>query len=325
MSSSRTRKRKIILTDVHRRMYALEKDENFRWIYKLLASRFPEPLPPSALVDASIEHELATIGQFAELAHGSVSPPFVWANLEALMRERYPLEGYTELRGSRLLETFVGNVANLQGYMAHRPAQKQLVVAFSGTSALCQVRHELNICLVPHPDLRHESRGAKVHAGFFGLYTGLRTMVMGGLRRALLDLEGEVEEVIVTGHSLGGVMACFCLLDLLRLGDSEDWWSPQRLTLKLATFGSPRLGNMTFVQAYKMVAANFRLTYGEDKLKEYAVRGYNDGTWILSRMYASTVIASGFQRCTMSTNEFIGLCSPSPIDPLPSTYNNTHN
>jgi predicted lipase len=273
-------------------MYAQEKETNFRWIYKFLSSCCPEPLPSSSLADVALEYELAAIGQFAELAHGSVSPTFVWANLETLLRPTYPLEGCTELGGSRLLKTFIGNVAKLQAYIAHRPEQRQIVVAFSGTSDLRQALHDLNALPKPFPYDRRQSKQhqiAKVHRGFWKMYTGLRTKALEGLGEALQQLGNEVGEVIITGHSLGGAMASFFLLDLLQLRDADcpSWWPPHELTLTLATFGSPRAGNMAFANFYQLAADAYRSRHGQDRLREYAVRAFNDGVSTQLPLYLS--------------------------------------
>lgn len=314
---SKSQKRKLILTDAHRRMYALEREENFRWIFKLLASRFPYPLTHSAMADTSLQSELASIGQFAEVAHGSVQPEFIWQNLEALIRESYPLEGYTALSGSRLLDVWTGDVAKLQAYVAYRPSQRQLVVAFSGTTNLNQVLHELNVRLVPHPHLQHEYAGkAKVHAGFWKIYSGLRTRTLESLKKAALGLEGVVDEVVVTGHSLGGVMSSLFVLDLLAVQESGHWqWhSPHSMKIKLMTFGAPRLGNRIFAQAYRAAATDHRLRHGEDCLKDYAVRGFNDGERIIAfkRFMALTM-----RRSALLAVKMFWVCSFAPRCSVP--------
>ena len=271
-------------------MYALEKEDNFRWIYKLLASRFPHPLTSSALSHPDILYQLASIGQFAELAHGSLSPSFIWENLDALMQPSYPLEEYTDLSGSVLLETFLGDVAKLQGYIAYKPSQRQLILAFSGTSSLAQTLRELDARLVPHPYFQRTAQGVStsttksnpsVHAGFWRLYSGLGSKAMDALRKALISPNRIVDEVVITGHSLGGVISSFFLLDLLTLDQSSStsqWWKPQQLTIKLATFGAPRMGDSSFAQAFSVIVEKFKSAYGRDRLTEYAVRGFNDGT-----------------------------------------------
>jgi len=256
------------LSEPQRRMYASETTENFRWVAK-----FGQPssytLTPTDLCDADLQAELADIGQFAEVAHGKLSPTFIWSNLEHLSQTDFPLNEYHALSGSLLISAFRGTVAELQGYIAYRPQTNQLVIAFSGTSSVSQTSRNIDVRF-NHP------RGNRcgVHSGFWKLYQGVRSQALEGLTRGLAS--HSVDEVVLTGHSLGSAMCYLLALDIM----GGDEWKPgsesiTKLPLKLVVFGSPRVGNSALVQQWRTIVAD-RISRGF-RVIEYSVRGYNDG------------------------------------------------
>ncbi|KAF8907243.1 Alpha/Beta hydrolase protein [Gymnopilus junonius] len=254
------------LTEAQRRMYRLEKEENFRWIARILAKPAPEPLHSSDLVDPVLQEEISDIGQFAEIAHGTINPEFIWEHVSHLSEPDYPLRLYRALDGSTLLDVFHGSVANLQGYIAYRSEAKQVIVAFSGTSAAAQAVKTVQFTLVQHPS----GGGCRVHSGFWSMYVGIRDVAMSSLQKALK--EHEVRDVVITGHSMGGVIGSFFCLDVL--GESGTVSEDQSLSLtgkvKLVIFGSPRFGNTAF-------SKHFQDAVDRHQVKEQSIRIYNDG------------------------------------------------
>jgi len=120
------------LSESQRRLYALEKSENFRFVAKIFSTPSTHILTSADLASFDLQHELSEIGQFAELSHGKLSPVFVWENMDRLLQPPFPLAGYDALRQSELVSVFHGTVSNLQGYIARR--SYQLLISFSGTS-----------------------------------------------------------------------------------------------------------------------------------------------------------------------------------------------
>jgi hypothetical protein len=66
-----------------------------------------------------------------------------------------------------------------------------------------------------------------------------------------------VATITATGHSLGGVLATLCAFDVAQhleqnwdKWDKADWKTAKRPQVRLVTFGSPRLGNATFVETF---------------------------------------------------------------------------
>jgi hypothetical protein len=103
------------LSESQRRLYALEKSENFRFVAKIFSTPSTHILTSADLASFDLQHELSEIGQFAELSHGKLSPEFVWGNMDRLLQPTFPLAGYDALRQSKLVSVFHGTVSNLQG------------------------------------------------------------------------------------------------------------------------------------------------------------------------------------------------------------------
>lgn len=261
------------LSDEQAGVYASEKMENFRWASRIFGKHSSHTLTSSDLAPIELQEELAEIGQFAELAHGHLSPEFIWKHMDILRQPDFPLDGYDALPTSRLLSTFHGTVSNLQGYVAYRADRKQLVVAFSGTSSFSQILHNMEAFLTRYP----YGSGCSVHAGFWKMYNGLRTVALEHLAKAQLDYE--VEEIVFTGHSLGAVMCCLLALDVM----TDDFkaesvpGSSTPLPLKLVLFGSPSFGNSALAQYWEHTVSSYQRRHGERSVNEYSVRAFNDG------------------------------------------------
>ncbi|KAI5124683.1 hypothetical protein M0805_004291 [Coniferiporia weirii] len=250
-----------------------------RWFARLIASPSSHVLTKQDLVAPEVQLEIANIGQFAEVAHGCADPSFVFSHLSQLVRPTFPLEGYHALEGSVLVAMFRGEVADLQAYIAHRPATRQLVVAFSGSSSPSQALHGLDIRLQIYPgsyDVGEGKTPPKVHAGFWRLFLGLRQLVLDELEKSLEMLQ--IEEIVITGHSLGAVQSSLLAMELLQLPsvDKSSFHLPPGLSFKLVTFGSPRVGNIALVELFRELVSNYREKNGEDSFASYSIHGYND-------------------------------------------------
>ena len=180
------------LTDAQRELYANEIGNNFRFVSCLLASRSSIPLTRSQRASPELQTLLHTAGRFAEAAVGVLDTRFIWSNLDVLLQEGFPCEGFDALRGSTLVQVFWGKVASLQGYVAYRLEERQAVVAFSGTCTVLQSLHDLDARRVRYPvstagqseetlkgDAKFRRKKARnlkpsIHAGFWRMYKGAR-------------------------------------------------------------------------------------------------------------------------------------------------------
>ncbi|TFK38028.1 Alpha/Beta hydrolase protein [Crucibulum laeve] len=256
---------KSVLTEKQRKMYAAEKAQNFRWISKLLATYSTYTLSDKDLTPVELGVELSKIGQFAELCYSTIPIELLLQLFTELNQIDFPLEGYDAFKDVILISSFKGTFGKLPAYVAYRATRKQLVVVVSGTSSVEHALHDLRFFKRRHPS----GKGA-VHSGFWDLYSGIKLDALAGIKKGLE--EHEVDELVITGHSMGGSIATLLVMDILELGDL-----PPGLNLIIATFGAPRAGDAGLVEHWRMLIASVRQANGFNFLKEYAVKGYNDG------------------------------------------------
>ncbi|EKM61027.1 uncharacterized protein PHACADRAFT_247336 [Phanerochaete carnosa HHB-10118-sp] len=256
------------LTAEQRRMYASEKQMNFRKIAKLCATRSRHVLTADDLASPELQQELAEIGQFAEVAYSVLSPGYVFEHLDALSRADFPLEGYDALPGATLVLGFRGEVADLPGFVVYRPQTKQLVLAISGTATVRHALYDVHFRKRRHPI----GQGCAVHAGFWKLYGGIKRKVREGIERGMKEFE--VDGLVLTGHSMGGAMVYLFALDLLG-SDSSELLGDTSITV--AAFGAPRVGNPALVEAWQDAVRKRREKKGEQAVREYSMKAFNDG------------------------------------------------
>jgi len=119
----------------------------------------------------------------------------------------------------------------------------------------------------------------RVHRGFWEAYhasdlaSGVREGV-GALVEAHRGWLGRPPSVAVAGHSLGGALAQLAALDLAGLAGGDDGGPnprlPSDLVVRVASFGSPRVGNADFVDYLTASLAavtgggHWRVTHGHD-------------------------------------------------------------
>lgn len=101
---------------------------------------------------------------------------------------------------------------------------------------------------------------AWVHSGFLSAYDSVRGAVLGLVDVALAGEESEWT-VLLTGHSLGGALATLCAYDL----SHRSWGTRTRPRLQMYNYGSPRVGNKDFAEAYnEKVPDTWRIVNGND-------------------------------------------------------------
>ncbi|KIJ54480.1 hypothetical protein M422DRAFT_220729 [Sphaerobolus stellatus SS14] len=264
------------LTTIQRRAYALETEENFRWISSFLATRSKHILTEAdSAVDAETYSFLSEVGQYAELAHGSISPTFVFQNIKELCQPGYPLEGYPALARDdpQLVQCFKGTVADLQGYVAFRRCTNQLVIAFSGTSSPYQALRDVQAWMTNYP---RDSKRSSVHFGFWKLYEGVRAQALEALKLGV-KRHSDLKEIIFTGHSMGCTMCYLFVLDLLYNLQEDQPFLPKGLPLSLVVFGSPRLGNDGLSKHWRRCLNDYREEFGLNAFREFSIKAYNDG------------------------------------------------
>ncbi|VVP61866.1 hypothetical protein PS870_06464 [Pseudomonas fluorescens] len=112
-----------------------------------------------------------------------------------------------------------------------------ILIAIRGTLELSDWWRDADAAQVPF----EEGQG-KVHHGFYDAYKALKSFIQSYLIRFYTG-----QKIIVSGHSLGGAIALL-LAEALRCDKS------QKYDILLYTYGSPRVGDATFVGAAKPLA-----------------------------------------------------------------------
>ncbi|KAL1731829.1 Alpha/Beta hydrolase protein [Schizophyllum commune] len=270
-------------------MYAAEKLMNFRWIAKTVATTSPYVLQAQDMVPQEIVEELSLLGQFAETVYACNSAKpfenFLFAHLRELTRPGFPYDCYTALLDSTLVSSFHGTVARLPATIFHHRPTNRLILSISGTSTLQHAYYDVKT--LKH---RHPSRRGQTHEGFWRLYKGLRARAFDALKDALAKFP-DVVELVVTGHSMGGVVSQLLMLDLL--ADQSVLPDPD-IRLNICAFGSPRPGDAALAQYWKELVKSRRLAHGEDSFTEYFVKAFNDG------VPALPPLAFGFRHFTQT-------------------------
>jgi len=132
------------------------------------------------------------------------------------------------------------------GYFFHQPDRRRGFVVFSGTANGCMSMIDMDYIQVPYSELSNYQEGVLGHRGFYLAYLSVRTQLLQLLRD--YQNQGQLQELIICGHSLGGGMATVAVFDLARL-------SPYHYS-----FAGPRVLNTAGAQLFnKLVPHSLRI------------------------------------------------------------------
>jgi predicted lipase len=109
-----------------------------------------------------------------------------------------------------------------------------------------------------------KKKSCRVHSGFYDDWIHVKPFVFNATLQALADHPGA--RVWVTGHSLGGAIACLSAVELAVL--------LQRRDVGLLTFGEPRVGNVFFAAFVReWVPAAVRVVHQDDAVPHLPPQG----------------------------------------------------
>ena len=126
---------------------------------------------------------------------------------------------------------------NIFGLMGHNPTSRTAFVSFRGTSDIEE--WVANIDAVPD-DYQPISGFGQVHAGFQDVYQLVRANVAANLATATTGCD----QILITGHSLGGALAVLAAPDVARN------MPPNTIEPRLVTFAGPRVGLSDFAASF---------------------------------------------------------------------------
>jgi len=138
--------------------------------------------------------------------------------------------------------TVVSHIINHQasaahGYVATNSDLKAIIIAFRGSSDKVALGQDTMISKV---DFAVVGNGAKVHSGFYKVYSAAKDEVFAAVTELLAKNSGYT--ITVTGHSLGAATASLIAIDLAK--QHPD------VTVNLYGISEPRGGNAVYAAAF---------------------------------------------------------------------------
>jgi predicted lipase len=134
------------------------------------------------------------------------------------------LEYISEERGAKAL----------QGYNTEL---NSLFISFRGSSNIQNWIDNVQV-VKTYP---YEDHDIAVELGFYKAYNYLKPSIFENLK--ILNSKYKTNNILITGHSLGGAEATLLAYDILK-------YSPEYNLSYFITFGSPRVGNINFVSDF---------------------------------------------------------------------------
>jgi rubredoxin len=123
------------------------------------------------------------------------------------------------------------SASDIQGFVGHDISRNAIVVAFRGSKTLANWIANLKFARVDSPF--KECRDCQVHKGFLDDYNSIADELFNAVNE--IRSKTGITRVLITGHSLGAVLALFTAVDLvIHDGFAEP---------VLYAFGLPRVGN----------------------------------------------------------------------------------
>lgn len=122
------------------------------------------------------------------------------------------------------------------GFIARKGRNVYLI--FRGTMTANEWRRDVSAGMVPF----YDDEAAKVHDGFLKSYQPFRESI-----RTCIEQCGSIGNLFIAGHSLGGALSTIAAIDMEELVDSKK--------ICVYTYGSPRVGNIGFVEKYNKLFA----------------------------------------------------------------------
>ncbi|POR31024.1 Lipase [Tolypocladium paradoxum] len=148
-----------------------------------------------------------------------------------------------------IVDTFVGALTGVGGYVAVDHARREIVLSVRGSN---NIRNFVTDVIFAFQSCDLTNR-CKIHAGFAEGWEDIAAAATGAMTTARSANPGY--KFIITGHSLGGAVATLATAYLRRNGFAADAY----------TFGSPRVGNDHFANFMSsQPGGQWRVTHRDD-------------------------------------------------------------
>ena len=174
--------------------------------------------------------------------------------LAKLAVEAYaPLAQYDVSKFNMELITKLDNEkTDIQGFIAKE--NKSMYIAFRGANTVKDYLRDLDLLYMNYPPSKRLFFKPKVHMGFFKGYESVKPDIVN-----TINANPDIENLIVTGHSMGAALAVYCAFDMKREFNTRN------LSISLYTFGCPEVGNGSFIKRFKKkMTTSYRVVNDED-------------------------------------------------------------
>ena len=162
----------------------------------------------------------------------------------------------------KLIKWIDDKKTDTQGFVAIK--DKSIYIVWRGSSSKKDFQNDASIDKVPFVQ-----DGEKVHIGFKSSWDAVKDETYKSFEKALSTLggEGEVDNIIVCGHSLGAVVSTLCAYEIYSIYKSNK--------IICCTIGSPRVGNKVFKQNFdKSSIESLRIVHNNDVVTHSPYIGY---------------------------------------------------
>jgi len=151
-----------------------------------------------------------------------------------------------------------------QAFIVYSQDTGDIVLAFRGTSLSYTNRIDLWMDIWSATAMSYPNHiTAKVGSGFYYAWESVKSTIIQKLREVIIHV-GSSSKVNITGHSLGGALAIFATVDILK----ELYLAPTGpVPVFLETFGSPPVGDLAFKYYFNQVADGI-ITYNHYLLQD---------------------------------------------------------
>jgi len=162
----------------------------------------------------------------------------------------------------KLIKWIDDKKSDTQGFVAIK--DKSIYIVWRGSSSKKDFQNDASIDKVPFIQ-----EGEKVHIGFKSSWDAVKDETYKSFEKALSTLggEGEVDNIVVCGHSLGAAVSTLCAYEIYSIYKSNK--------IICCTIGSPRVGNKVFKQNFdKSSIESLRIVHNNDVVTHSPYIGY---------------------------------------------------
>lgn len=181
---------------------------------------------------------------FIKLLFLMLSETFLITNMELILRAKMCKICYSKLTTFNISRNKMFNIYDNYIYINEPKTKsvcyifynnKKIDICFKGTSSLNDICFNIDI----YPTLFIDNR-IRLHNGFLKKYLAMKESIIDNINK--ITKTETINEISFNGYSAGGAIANIASLDMSNIY--------KNYTINCYTFGSPRVGNKHFINAY---------------------------------------------------------------------------